>query len=147
MNKGVIDQMKDDLATFGKLNQILLDNWEDDSAKVFQSQMIDKMNQICMKYGQMAEDKLTRLEKIAELMENYAEQLRQGAIKKTLFVRGRAYQNGQNWISDFSYQTTCDQFVNTTDNASIVAIVKAEHPDWKEIVVTFAEKSSDLVDI
>jgi secreted Zn-dependent insulinase-like peptidase len=147
MNKGVIDQMKDDLATFGKLNQILLDNWEDDSAKVFQSQMIDKMNQICMKYGQMAEDKLTRLEKIAEQLENYAEQLRKGAIKKTLYVRGRAYQNGQNWISGFSYQTTCDQFVNTTDNASIVAIVKAEHPDWKEIVVTFAEKSSDLVDI
>ena len=147
MNKGVIDQMKDDLATFGKLNQILLDNWEDDSAKVFQSQMIDKMNQICMKYGQMAEDKLTRLEKIAEQLENYAEQLRKGAIKKTLYVRGRAYQNGQNWLSGFSYQTTCDQFVNTTDNASIVAIVKAEHPDWKEIVVTFAEKSSDLVDI
>jgi uncharacterized protein YukE len=147
MNKGVIDQMKDDLATFGKLNQILLDNWEDDSAKVFQSQMIDKMNQTCQKYGEMAEEKLTRLEKIAELMENYAEQLRQGAIKKTLFVRGRAYQNGQNWISDFSYQTTCDQFVNTTDNASIVAIVKAEHPDWKEIVVTSAEKSSDNEDI
>jgi uncharacterized protein YukE len=147
MNKGVIDQMKDDLATFGKINQILLDNWEDDSAKVFQSQMIDKMNQTCQKYGEMAEEKLTRLEKIAELMENYAEQLRQGAIKKTLFVRGRAYQNGQNWISDFSYQTTCDQFVNTTDNASIVAIVKAEHPDWKEIVVTSAEKSSDNEDI
>ena len=147
MNNSVVDQMKDDLATFGKLNQILLDNWEDDSAKVFQSQMIDKMNQICMKYGQMAEDKLTRLEKIAELMENYAEQLRQGAIKKTLFVRGRAYQNGQNWISDFSYQTTCDQFVNTTDNASIVAIVQAEHPDWKDIVVISAEKSSDNVDI
>ena len=28
--KCVVDQMKDDLATFGKLNQILLDNWEDE---------------------------------------------------------------------------------------------------------------------
>lgn len=147
MNKGIIDQMKDDLATFGKLNQILLDNWEDDSAKVFQSQMIDKMNQTCMKFGQMAEDKLTRLEKIAEQLEKYAEQLRKGAIKKTLYVRGRAYQNGQNWMSDFSYQTTCDQFVNTTDNGSIVAIVKAEHPDWKDVVVDSAETSEHNVDI
>ena len=147
MNKSVVDQMKDDLATFGKLNQILLNNWEDDSAKVFQSQMIDKINQTCQKYGEMAEEKLTRLEKIAELLENYAEQLRQGAVKKTLYVRGRAYQDGQNWISEFSYQTTCDHFVNTTDNASIVAIVQAEHPDWKDIVVTSAEKSSDNVDI
>ena len=78
---------------------------------------------------------------------DYAEQLRQGAVKKTLYVRGRAYQDGQNWISEFSYQTTCDQFVNTTDNASIVAIVQAEHPNWKDIVVTSAEKSSDNVDI
>ena len=60
MNNSVVDQMKDDLATFGKLNQILLDNWEDDSAKVFQSQMIDKMNQTCQKYSEMAEEKLTR---------------------------------------------------------------------------------------
>ena len=58
-----------------------------------------------------------------------------------------AYQNGQNWISGFSYQTTCDQFVNTTDNGSIVAIVKAEHPDWKDVVVDSAETSALIVDI
>lgn len=147
MNKGVIDQMKNDMATFGKLNQILLDNWEDDSAKVFQSQILDKMNQTCLMYGEMAEEKLTRLDKIAKQLEYYAEQLKQGSTKKTLYIRGRAYMAGQNWVSDFSYQTTCDQFVNTTDNGSIVAIVQAEHPDWKDIVVISAEKSSDNVDI
>ena len=147
MNRHIIDQMKDDFATFGKLNQILLNNWEDDSAKVFHSQIIDKMNHTCQQYGQMAEEKLERLERIAKQLENYAEQLRQGAVKKTLYIKGRAYMPGQNWISDFSYQTTCEQFVHTTDNSSIVAIVQAEHPDWKDIVVTSAETSEHNVDI
>ena len=147
MNNQVIDQMKDDLATFGKLNQILLDNWEDDSAKVFQSQVIDKMNKTCQTYSQKAEEKLERLEKIAKQLENYAEQLRKGAVKKTLFIKGRAYMPGQNWMSSFSYQTTCDQSVHTTLNGQIVAIVQAEHPDWKGVMVDSAETSPLNVDL
>lgn len=147
MSNKAIDQMKDDMATFDKLNHILFTNWEDDSAKAFNSQIIEKVYQTCNSFGQAAEEKLNELEKIAKQLENYAEQLRQDSVRKVLSIRGRAYMDGQNWMSDFSYETTCDQFVNTTDNASIVALVQAEHPDWKDIVVTSAEKSSDTVNI
>ena len=147
MSNKAIDQMKDDMATFDKLNHILFTNWEDDSAKAFNSQVIEKVYQTCNSYGQAAEEKLNELEKIAKQLENYAEQLKQNSVRKVLSIRGRAYMNGQNWMSDFSYQTTCDQFVKPYDNGAIVAIVQAEHPEWKDIVVTSAETSSGNVDI
>ena len=147
MSNKTIDQMMDDMATFDKLNHILFTNWEDDSAKVFNSQIIEKVYQTLNTYGKAAEEKFTELEKIAKQLENYAEQLRQNAVRKVLSIRGRAYMDGQNWMSDFSYQTTCDQFVKSYDNGAIVAIVQSEHPEWKDIVVTSAETSSSNVDI